>query len=61
MASKAQIKANKKYNLKTYKRVEISIRKDTEGDVIKYLEGKESVTRYIIDLIKEDMKKATNK
>lgn len=60
-ASEAKIRANRKYNEKTYRNFRFNVRYDTESDIIELLESKESVNAYILDLIKQDMKKTTIK
>lgn len=55
--NKAANLATAKYVKKTYKRFEIRLRKDTDIDLINYLESKESVNKYLIDLIREDYAK----
>lgn len=42
---------------RVYKRFSFKLRKDTEADVIEYLEKIENKQAYIIELIKEDMNK----
>lgn len=42
---------------RVYKKISLSLRKDTEADVIEYLEKIENKQAYIIELIKEDMDK----
>lgn len=55
MLSEAQKKANKKYDLKTYKQITLKIRKDS--DVLKWLEKQNNKNGYIIELIRKDMEK----
>ncbi len=55
MLSEAQKRANKKYDLKTYKQITLKIRKDS--DVLKWLEKQNNKNGYIINLIMDDMKK----
>ena len=47
-------KATTKYVKKTYKRFEIRLRKDSDIDLINYLESKESTNKYLIDLVRDD-------
>lgn len=58
MSSITRIKANQRYNQKTYRRFEIKVRKDTESDIIDFLESKPSVNSYLIGLVKNDIKRA---
>lgn len=55
MISEAQKRANKKYDLKTYKQITLKIRKDS--DVLKWLEKQNNKNGYIIELIRKDMEK----
>lgn len=55
MLSEAQKRANKKYDMKTYKQITLKIRKDS--DVLKWLEKQNNKNGYIIELIKKDMEK----
>lgn len=55
MVSKAQLKATKKFEKKTYKQILLKIRKDS--NVIEWLDTQPSKNGYIINLITEDMKK----
>ncbi|ERK45218.1 hypothetical protein [Faecalitalea cylindroides] len=55
MLSEAQKRANKKYDLKTYKQITLKIRKDS--DVLKWLEKQNNKNGYIIELIRKDIKK----
>lgn len=55
MVSKAQLKATKKFEKKTYKQILLKIRKDS--NIIEWLEKQPSKNGYIINLIVEDMKK----
>lgn len=55
MATEAQKKAVIKYDQKTYKRLVIRVRKDS--DILKWLKKKESIQGYILELIKKDMEK----
>lgn len=58
--SDAQYRATKKYNAKSYDRIEISVYKGEKQKIKEYAEKKgKSVNAYIYDLIKEDMKKNT--
>lgn len=51
----SRCKANVKYIRKAYSRFEIRLRKDTEADIIEWLESKESVNSYLKALIRKDM------
>lgn len=55
MLSEAQKRANKKYDLKTYKQITLKIRKDS--DVLKWLEKQNNKNGYIIELIRKDIEK----
>ncbi len=57
-ASKARIKANRKYNLKTYRQIMMQVRIDTYGELLEWLDSKPSKTAYILDLIQKDMKRS---
>lgn len=52
---KSRIKATNKYNKKTYYNVSIRVRKDTQKDIIEWLDAQKSKNDYIINLIKKDM------
>lgn len=54
MVSKAQLKAVRKYDSKTYKQILLKIRKDS--NIIEWLEKQPSKNGYIIQLIEKDMK-----
>lgn len=57
--SDAQYRATKKYNAKAYDRIEISVHKGDKDKIKKYAESKgKSITAYIYDLIKNDMKES---
>lgn len=56
-ASKARVKANRKYNLKTYRQIMMQVRIDTYGELLEWLDSKPSKTAYILDLIQKDMKR----
>ena len=55
MVTEAKKRANKKYDLKTYKQITLKIRKDS--DVLKWLEKQNNKNGYIIELIRKDMEK----
>lgn len=55
MTTEAQKKAVIKYDQKTYKRLVIRVRKDS--DILEWLEKKGSIQGYILELIKKDMEK----
>lgn len=55
MATEAQKKAVIKYDQKTYKRLVIRVRKDS--DILEWLKKKDSIQGYILELIKKDMEK----
>lgn len=55
MTTEAQKKAVIKYDQKTYKRLVIRVRKDS--DILEWLEKKDSIQGYILELIKKDMEK----
>ncbi len=57
-ASKARVKANRKYNLKTYRQIMMQVRIDTYGELLEWLDSKPSKTAYILDLIQKDMKRS---
>lgn len=50
-------KAVTKYQRKAYKSYSIRIRKDTDQNVIDYLDSKPNVAQYIVSLIRADMNK----
>lgn len=60
-ASKAKVKANRKYNLKTYRQIIMQVRKDTYSELLDWLDTKPSKTAYILELIQKDMAKQKNK
>lgn len=53
----ARNRATIKYQSKVYKRFAVRLRKDTESDMIKFLESKEAINKYLKDLIRQDMNK----
>ena len=56
--SDAQYRATKKYNAKSYDRIEISVYKGEKTKIKEHAQKKgKSLNSYIYDLIKEDMKK----
>ena len=54
--SEARIRANKKYNLKAYRKYTFRVRKD-DTEIIEKLESVSSKNGYITDLIRKDIKK----
>lgn len=56
MASEALKRAKKNY-LKKVRRFGVECNKETESDLIAYLESKQNVSSFIKWLIREDMKK----
>ena len=61
MSSRAQIKAVKKYNKATMVNVKIQLNKNTDADVIEWLNCiQQSKRGYILSLIRADMKEAEN-
>jgi hypothetical protein len=60
--SDAQYRAKKKYNAKTYERIEILVYKGEKEKIKEYAKkiGK-STNKYINDLIKDDMNKNNDK
>lgn len=61
MATDAQNRANQKYQKKRYRRFIIDIPRDTEPDLLQYIESKPNKRGYLIDLIKKDMLKSSHK
>lgn len=51
----SRIKATNKWNKKTYYNVSVRIRKDSQMDIIQWLDSQKSKNDYIIKLIKKDM------
>lgn len=48
VATKAQLKANKKYIQKTFKAYTFRVRRDSQSDLIKKLDSQENKNEYII-------------
>ena len=48
---------NNDYNKKTYKLISLRLRKKEDANIINFLKTKKSINSYLLDLIKEDMKK----
>lgn len=48
MATKAQLKANKKYIQKTFKAYSFRVRRDNQSDLITKLDSQENKNEYII-------------
>lgn len=57
--SKAQIRASAKYDAANTVQVKIKLNKNTDDDIIKLLNSVPNKQGYIKELIREDMKKAT--
>ena len=56
MATKAERKAINKYNKKAYKAIAFRLRKDTESDIIKFIEDQPNKNEFIKSCIVEKMK-----
>lgn len=52
---------NNAYNRKTYKSFSVRFNKNSESELIQWLESKEGLKDYIVVLIKKDMEKASRK
>lgn len=52
---------NNAYNRKTYKSYSVRFNRNTESDLIQWLESKESLKEYIVSLIEKDMEKTLRK
>lgn len=52
---------NNAYNRKTYKSFSVRFNKKTETDLIAWLESKDSLKEYFVELIKKDMEKSNKK
>lgn len=57
MSTEAQKAAQAKYNARTAKYYSVKLNKNTDSEMIEYLERKGSFQTYIKQLIREDMKK----
>ena len=55
-ASEKKLNYIKKYNKKTYKQIKFEVRQD-DTEVLKKLESVPSVRAYILDLIRQDIRK----
>ena len=60
MATEAQKAAQAKYNAKTAKYYSMKLNRNTDRDMIEYLEHQESFQTYIKRLIREDMKRTAH-
>lgn len=60
MSSEAQIRASMKYNSRMVKQIKLALNKETDADVIEWLEQQENMQGYIKKLIREDMRKRQN-
>lgn len=47
----------KKYRIENYRQFIVCVNRKTEEELLKYLEGKPSFTKYVKDLIRKDMEK----
>lgn len=56
-AYKSKLKYDKEYKLKYTIRKEITFNKNTESDMIKFLESKGAFSTYVKSLIREQMEK----
>lgn len=52
---------NNAYNRKNYKSFSVRFNKTSETELIEWLESKESLKEYVVELIKKDMKKSEKK
>ena len=57
IATKAEKKAINKYNKKVYKTITFRLRKDTESDIIKFIDEQPNKNEFIKSCIVEKMKK----
>ena len=57
MPTKAQNRANQKYQKKRYRRVVLDIPRDTEKELLAHIERRPNIRKYLFDLIKKDMGK----
>ena len=57
MATPAQIKAKNKYEKVNIRLIKVRLNRKTEPELIKWVESKDSMQGYIIDLIRADIKK----
>ena len=60
MATEAQKKATAKYKAKNEKQVRFSLNKNTDADIIQFLEGVGNVNGYLKALVREDMRRDNN-
>ena len=52
---------NNAYNRKTYKSFSVRFNKTSETEIIEWLESKDSLKEYFVELIKKDMEKSNKK
>lgn len=52
---------NNAYNRKTYKSFSVRFNKTSETEIIEWLESKDSLKDYFVELIKKDMEKSNKK
>lgn len=52
---------NNAYNRKTYKSFSVRFNKTSETEIIEWLESKDSLKEYFVELIKKDMEKYNKK
>lgn len=57
MVTEAQLKAKNKYNKKAYKNYSFRLNKNTEKNVIDWIEKQGKTKPYLYDLIIDDIKK----
>ena len=58
MMTEAQKAAQARYNARTAKYFSLKLNKNTDADMIEFLEKQEKIQTYLKRLIREDMKKA---
>ena len=60
MATDAQKKASRKYNLANTKNIQFRLNLKTDADIIEHLESQPNKMRYFKDLIRADIEAKTN-
>ena len=61
IVTKAQLKAKNKYNAKTYRTVCLRLRKDTEKEIIDFIESQTNKNEFLKNCVIEAMKKKKEK
>ena len=57
MVSEAKAAAKKRYDAKTAKYISLKLNRNTDDEIIKWLESQQNIQGYLKELIRQDMKK----